>query len=197
MQRTSTTVIAVVGGGTTTLDRLADAANVRTVRADPELPALDRAVAAWGQAARMAAAYTVHDADPLSAVADAWVRLFDGVAPAGELEIAVAETVARWRARSLDLPDYYLLVDPEDWPPTRRHWYLGYLAGAAPARVVATGGDVLSRLGRLATGRWWPELDRILADVDRVVPDRAGLPGGGSPDSGSGPGLVIDGISQR
>ena len=177
MRRTPTTVIAVVGGDDGVFDRLSDAGNVRTVRPDLESPALDRAVAAWAQASRTPAPYTVHDADPLATVAEAWVGWFDGRAPAGELEVAVAETVARWRAGSLDLPDYYLLVDPEDWDRTRRHWYLGYLAATAPVRVVATAADVVERIGRLATGPWWPDLDRLLAGVERVVPDQAGLPG--------------------
>ena len=172
MQRTSTTVIAVVGE--LAVDRWGGAANVRALHPDPHTPALDRAVSAWGQAARTTAPYTLHDADPLAAVAEAWIRRYDGRGPAGELEVAVAETVARWRARSLELPDYYLVVDPETWDVTRRHWYLGYLAGAAPARVVATDGDLLPAIAHLATGRWWPDLDVLLAGVDRVVPDRAG-----------------------
>jgi hypothetical protein len=184
MERTSTTVIAVVAGqhdAAAGVARLAGAANVRTLVTDPDAPVLDRAVQAWAQVARTTAPYTVHDADPLAAVAEAWTRRFDGLGPAGELEVAVSETVARWRARSFDLPDYYLLVDPEDFEPTRRHWYLGYLAGAAPARVVAGGRDLLGTIGRLATGRWWPELDQLVAGIDRVVPDRTGLPGDMAP----------------
>ncbi len=34
----------------------------------------------------------------------------------------------------VELPDYYLVLDPESWAPTRRHWYLGVLARSA--RVV-------------------------------------------------------------
>jgi hypothetical protein len=175
MQRLSTTVVAVVGGDSDLLEQVTGAANVRTLRTDPDAPALERAVAAWNQATRITAPYAVNDADPLAAVADAWVRRFDQLGPAGELEVAVAETLARWRARSLDLPDYYLVVDPEDWSTTRRHWYLGYLAGLAPTRVVATSGDLLATIGHLATGRWWPDLDQLLAGIDQVVPDRAGL----------------------
>jgi hypothetical protein len=29
-------------------------------------------------------------------------------------------------------------------------------------------------LRRLRPGRWWPDLDELLADVDRVVPDQVG-----------------------
>jgi hypothetical protein len=176
MQRLSTTVVAVVGGSQEVVAGVKGAANVRTLPTSRDEPALQRAVAAWGQAARVTAPYSVHDADPLAAVAEAWVRRFDELAPAGELEVAVSETLTRWRAGSMDLPDYYLLVDPEGWTPTRRHWYLGYLAGLAPVRVVATHGDLLATIGHLATGRWWPDLDRLLTGIDRIVPDRAGLP---------------------
>jgi hypothetical protein len=76
----------------------------------------------------------------------------------------------------VELPDYYLLLDPEAWAPTRRHWYLGLLARSAPARVVpadpSSAAKIQAAIASLASGRWWPELDRLLADVDRVVPDR-------------------------
>ena len=88
----------------------------------------------------------------------------------------MADTLTRWRARTIELPDYYLVLDPESWAPTRRHWYLGVLARSAPARVVpadpSSAGRVQAAIATLASGRWWPELDRLLADVDRVVPDR-------------------------
>jgi hypothetical protein len=108
-------------------------------------------------------------------VADAWVRRYDQQGPPGELELAVSDTLTRWRARTIELPDYYLLLDPASWDPTRRHWFLGLLHRAAPARVVpaATTADQLqARIATLASGRWWPDLDRLLADIDRVVPDR-------------------------
>jgi hypothetical protein len=187
MQRLSTTVVTVVGGTGDLLERITGAANVRILPTDPDRSAIDRAVDAWSQALRTAVPYSLHDADPLAAVADAWVRWFDQLAPVGELEVAVAETLARWRARSLDLPDYYLAVDPEAWSPTRRHWYLGYLAGWAPMRVVATNGDLLAPIGHLATGRWWPDLDQLLTGIERIVPDQAGLagrPGGGAEPGG-------------
>jgi hypothetical protein len=89
--------------------------------------------------------------------------------------VAVAETLARWRARTIELPDYYLVLDAESFAATRRHWYLGVLRRAAPIRVipVASATDqVRTRIGKLTSGRWWPDLDRALADVDRIVPDR-------------------------
>jgi hypothetical protein len=180
-RRTSTTVIAVVGEDATAraaTERLGRGANVGWTVPEPGDAPLDRAVAAWGLASRAHAPYFVHDADPLRAVADAWVRLYDEQAPRGELELAVADALARWRPGSIELPDYYLVLDAEAWGPTRRHWYLGVLHGAAPARVVPA--DPLAAddvLEHLTAGRWWPDLDLLLDGIDRVVPDRLAVPG--------------------
>ena len=116
----------------------------------------------------------MHDADPLAAVADAWVRRFDEQGPVGELEVAVAETLARWRVGSIELPDYYLVLDAEAWGATRRHWYLGVLHQAAPARVIPVPDpDAAARtLPRLGAGAWWPDLDDLLGGIERVVPDQ-------------------------
>jgi hypothetical protein len=80
----------------------------------------------------------------------------------------VAETLARWRAGSLDLPDFYLLTDPDELPQLLRHWYLGVLGTAAPRRVVLATDSLVSTLRRLPAGPWWPELDRLLDGVDRL-----------------------------
>jgi len=107
-------------------------------------------------------------------VADAWARLFDQQGPVGELEVTVQETLARWRSGAIELPDYYLVLDADSIDPTHRHWYLGFLHRAAPVRVVpvaATAAAVTDTVGHLASGRWWPDLDRLLHGVERVVPD--------------------------
>jgi hypothetical protein len=129
-------------------------------------------------AVRAHSPYLVHDADPLAAVADTWVRRFDEAGPIGELEVAVSETLARWRVGSIEMPDYYLVLDAESWPPTRRHWYLGVLHAAAPARVVPVPDpDAAARmLPRLSAGAWWPDLDDLLAGIEQVVPDQV-VPG--------------------
>jgi hypothetical protein len=173
----NTTVVAVVApDDEKPLDGVRGA-NVRTIESEPDAPPLDRAVAAYERAKATRAPYLLHDADPLGVCdADAWARRFEGKGPAGELEVAVAETLARWRARSLDLPDYYVVVDPEALSPTLRHWYLGVLGSAAPARVVPgqPSTPVADQLGTLRPGPWWPELDRLLDGIDKVVPDQAG-----------------------
>lgn len=177
MQRVATTVIAVVGSAARACARAAGrAGNVRVVLPAPADDSLARAIAAWEQARRAHVPFFVHDADPLADVADAWVRRFDGTGPLGELEVAVGETIARWRAGSLELPDYYLVVDAVSLEVTRRHWYLGVLRRAAPARVVPVAArppGIRERISHLRAGPWWPPLDALVSDIERVVPDRA------------------------
>jgi hypothetical protein len=172
----NTTVIAVVAPPEATPLAGIHGSNIRVVRPDADAPPLERAMDAVARAKRTTAPYLLHDADPLALVERAWVARYDGHGVAGELEVAVADVLARWRARSVELPDYYLLVDPEDLGPTERHWYLGVLAAASPARVVASrpNAPVTAHLGDLRPGPWWPDLDRVLAGIDQVVPDRVG-----------------------
>jgi hypothetical protein len=173
----NTTVVAVVAptGDPSPLEHVR-AANVRVLRPDADAAALDRAVMAWEQARRTSTPYLVHDADPLAWVPDEWARRFQVEGTAGDLELAVAETLARWRARSLDLPDYYLLTDPERLSPILRHWFLGLLGSAAPSRMVTgrVGAPVADQLADLHPGPWWPGLDRVLAGIDRVLPEQLG-----------------------
>ncbi len=171
--RVNTTVVAIVTADQQLVERSA-APNVAIGRPDPELPALDRSAAAWSAAKRTGRTYFVHDADPLAELAEAWTDFFDGSAPHGSIEVARASVLARWRAGSVALPDYYLLDAPDDLTPTMRHWYLGILAGAALTRVVAREPDrsVGDHLGFLPAGRWWPPLDQLLDGIEHVVPDR-------------------------
>jgi hypothetical protein len=174
--RLSTTVVTLVGErAPECLEALRQAANVRVVRPDPREAPLERAAAAYRTAAGTHVPYLANDADPLEPVADAWIRWFDQRGPSGELEVAVSETLKRWRADTIQLPDYYLALDADAWEETKRHWYLGFLHRAAPSRVLPATGTpaaVTAQLSQLASGRWWPDLDRLLADVDRIVPDR-------------------------
>lgn len=122
--------------------------------------------------------YVVHDADPLAIVASAWIERWEGSGDVGGLEVATHAVLQRWRARALELPDYYLLIDAESLTPTARHWYLGILAGASRHRVVLAGagpGEAARALRGLRAGRWWPQLDALLAGVDRRVPDALNL----------------------
>ena len=179
MLAAQTTVVAVVAPDDALPLAHVRASNVRVLPSGGEGSTVDRAVTACEEARRTSVPYLVHDADPLGWVADAWGRFFDGEGVAGELEVAVSETLARWRARSLDLPDYYLVVDPERLTATRRHWFLGVLGSAAPVRVVPSrpSQPLVDHLPDLRPGPWWPDLDRLLNGVDRMVPDQAGRPG--------------------
>lgn len=177
MQRIPTTVVALVGTDATRWAREVGAStNVVAVIPDEDDP-LDRAVAAWSGAAGSSRTYVVHDADPLAAVARQWVALYDGTGLRGDLETAVAEVIARWRSRTLELPDYYLVLAAEDMPATLRHWFLGVLRDAAPTRVVPvqpTTAAVDRALSHLPAGRWWPDLPDLLAGIDQVAPDAVG-----------------------
>jgi hypothetical protein len=168
----------LVGPGTgAVLRALESAANVRVPTIDDDASPLDRAVTATGVAAGAHAPYLVHDADPLAVVADAWVRYFDGTGPRGELEVAVSETLARARTGAIELPDYYVVLDPEQLEATRRHFWLGLLHRDAVARVVPAHPDatsVLTALGTLGPGRWWSPLDDLLRGIEHEVPDQIG-----------------------
>jgi hypothetical protein len=189
--RVNTTVVAVVAPATGDVSPLEQvrAANVRVLRPDADAPALDRAIAAWEQARRTNTPYLLHDADPLAWVANAWARRFQQEDSPGDLEVAVAETLARWRARSLDLPDYYLLADPEGLSPILRHWFLGLLGSTAPSRVVTgrAGPPLVDRLADLHPGPWWPDLDRVLPE--QLGRTAATIP---PPPTPSGPAELIE-----
>lgn len=187
MKRLATTVVAVVGDDAEAcLRALADAANVATVAVPTEPPPDDpwtRAQEAWRRTVRSKARFTVHAVDPLAEVGEAWAAGFDSAAAPtgarGRLEVAVAGTLARWRADTIGLPDYYLVLSPDDLPVERRHWYLGVLHRAAPHRVVPVAAEreaVLAAIARLPAGRWWPELPQLLSGLDHELPDRPMVP---------------------
>ncbi|MQA83329.1 MAG: hypothetical protein GEV03_01530 [Streptosporangiales bacterium] len=178
MRRPTSTVVIVAGEQAATVVTEVDhLSNVRA-RAVGGLDLPDRAPAARDLVVRSPATYVVHDLDPLAEVADAWVDLFDGAAGHGRLEVATQTTVRTLRSGEAMLPDYYIVLGPETMPPTRRHWWLGVLAGAAPARVVpapASAAAVRDALASLGTGRWWPDPpDEWLRGLDRAVPDQVG-----------------------
>lgn len=200
----STVVCVVGEGAGELAEEVGASLNCRAVRPEPAQDPLDRAVAAWREATRAHVPWLLHDADPLAAVAEAYRAFFDEDAPDataapadgdraagaaaagttgataapagghGALEVAVQETLLRWRAGSLALPDYYLVADPDQLPPTLRHLYLGALHDQRPARVqpvTAEPEEVRRRLPRLRAARWWPELDALLGRLTRHTPD--------------------------
>ncbi|XVQ10205.1 hypothetical protein ACQP1W_48140 [Spirillospora sp. CA-255316] len=175
MRRVSSTVVVVAGAGAEqVVAGLGGLHNVRAVVSGERGPA-----GVTESVAHSSATYVVHDGDPLAEVGDAWVEYFDQAAAPGGLEVAIEAALAGLRSQRTVLPDYYVVLDPEEMPETRRHWWLGVLAGAAPARVVpapASPAAVRDVLSHLTAGRWWPDdLDGWLRGLPRVVPDQAGV----------------------
>jgi hypothetical protein len=175
VRRLNSTLVVVAGPGADgVIGGLDGLHNVRTVLAG------DRSAATVTDiVTRASATYVVHDSDPLADVRDAWVDYFDQTAPIGGLEVAIEDAIRALRAEAAVLPDYYIVLDPQDMPPTRRHWWLGVMAGTAPTRVVpapATAEAVRASLANLVTGRWWPEPAEVwLRELPHVVPDQAGI----------------------
>jgi hypothetical protein len=193
VERISATVVALIGADEEAVATLAGKANVALHDTGPSGTPIEQAAAAWEAARHAHTPYFVHGADPLAWVGQAWAARFEGTGQVGDLEVAVHETLGRWKAGAVGLPDYYVLCSPEDWAPAQRHWYLGFLGAACPLRVVVAGGhaDLATVLMELPAGPWWPDMDRLLARVEHIVPDQARFPeppgGQASPPEGETP----------
>jgi hypothetical protein len=188
--RTTEQVLAAVGRSL----------NVVLVRAEqpPDTRAgtgagLEAAAGALRRAAGITAPYVLVAADPLSAVAAAWQAMWDVTAePRGsdEFELRAAEALAAGRAKRFELPDYYLVLAEEAAPggadgpgpsgtgEPRADFYLGPLRAVRPNRVsVAAGASpeaqadaLLSELGSLRHGPWWPPLDEVFRTARGFYP---------------------------
>jgi hypothetical protein len=170
MERANSTTLVVVGGSSALLEDLDRLPNVRaaSLAGRPEA-----AVKSFVEGAQTA--YVAHDRDPLEHVAAAWVEFFDDQGTLGTLDVEVATTSGVLRRGEASLPDYYLVLDPEDLPPTWKHWWLGVLPGVAPLRVLPTEADynaIRRLLRRLPSGRTWPESTEWLNGLTRSAPDR-------------------------
>lgn len=195
MQTLSTTVLAVVGSQSAgCLASFDDARNVTVVDPPRDLDASARAMEAWARTVRSRSLYTMLDADPLAPVVQAWSSSFRQ-GPRGDLEIAVTEALGRWRAESIGLPDFYLVLNPDELSTSHRDWYLGVLHEAAPRRVIpveAEGALVADAIGGLSAGRWWPALDQMLDDIEHTLPDRLMVADESDPGRGSaGSSLIL------
>jgi hypothetical protein len=167
------TIVAVVGPDT-------DAA-LAALDALPGVEALalrdtEPAVAAR----RIAAARTpwiVHDADPLEHVAAAWIELYEERATLGTLEIEVESALAQFARGDALMPDYYIVLHPEDAPGTWRHWWCGALGHRAPRRILPSpaAGGIRRMLTALPSSRPWPEPSSWLPGLPFDIPDRVGL----------------------
>lgn len=180
MARPNSTVVVIVGDEAGRV--VAGLDGLANVRAVPRPPGDDGEQRVRAAVAQSHAAYVVHDVDPLAEVGAAWTGFFDRTAPAGTLEVAVEAALRSLRTEAAALPDYYVVLDPDALPETRRHWWFGVLAGVSPNRVVPAAADVATvrdTIGALRSGRWWPDPpDEWLHGLGRVIPDRAVLSGG-------------------
>jgi hypothetical protein len=151
--------------------------------AGPEPPPL----AAWEPGARALreaglrrATYVVVAGDPLAGVASAWRAMWDvssGPGSADRFEEQAADTLAAWRGKRFELPDYYLVLAGAEAADTGPDLYLGPLRAARPRRVAVPGGtnrsasqasaptmtaSLLEALRSLEHGPWWPPLDELI-----------------------------------
>jgi hypothetical protein len=202
--RHNPSTVVVLAGGTTepVLAAVGRSLNVVLVRpAEPPsgpAPAIDAAAAVLRRAAGITAPYVLVAADPLSPVAAAWQAMWEVTAePRGgdEFELRAAETLAAWRAKRFELPDYYLVLaeetapggaapaasgasGPAGSPGARADFYLGPLRAVRPNRVsVAAGASpeahaaaLLGELGSLRHGPWWPSLDEVFRTARGFYP---------------------------
>jgi len=170
--------------------------NVSLVRpAADEDGGLAGAAAALRRAAGISSPYVLVAADPLAAVATTWQAMWalDGQ-PHGsdEFELRAAEALASWRARQFELSDYYLVLAREQRPTGQSTvqqaagpgqepppgFYLGPLRALRPHRVAVVAASepaeqaagVLTTLGSLRHGRWWPPLDEVVDAARRFYP---------------------------
>ena len=165
--------------------------NVVLVRPEDSADGLDAAAGALRRAAGISSPYVLVAADPLAAVAAEWRAMWEiprepsrAAAPAGTeaFELRAAEALAAWRAGQFELPDYYLVLagaiqgaPGDEQPPD---FYLGPLRSVRPHRVAVAAAsepaeqaaEVLTVLGSLRHGRWWPSLDEIFRTAREFYP---------------------------
>jgi hypothetical protein len=177
--------------------------NVVLVRPPDDADGVEAAAAALRRASGVSAPYVLVPADPLAAVAAEWSAMWDlSSEPRGSdrFELRAGEALAAWRAHQFELPDYYLVLTDRTGPAEtrpagqaapddhRRDFYLGPLRSVRPHRVAVAAATepaeqaaaLLSELGSLRTGRWWPSLDEVLGTVRGFYPGALAE----SPDAG-------------
>ena len=171
MAVSSGTVVTLVGSGSSEL--ITELGTLHNVDAFSIAGDEDEAAR---RISRSPASFVVSDADPLAHVAAAWVEFFDDRISLETLLMEAEVAADALRAGRAQLPDYYLVLDPEAVEGTWRHWWFGALSSKAPTRVLpvpASSGDVRRQLRRLPTGRPWPEaFPEWLTRLQFEVPDR-------------------------
>src|SRR5262249_26946337 len=169
--------------------------NVSLVQPEETADGLEAAAGALRRAAGISSTYVLVAADPLAAVAAQWRAMWEvsrGPGGSEAFELRAAEALAAWRANRFELPDYYLVLaeeagtgpgagQPADFylRPVRsgRPHRVAVVAAAQPAAQAA---GLLSELGSLPHGRWWPSLEEIFRTARGFYPGALAE----SPDAG-------------
>jgi hypothetical protein len=190
VRRNPATVVVLAGHASEgLLAAIGRSMNVVLVRPEDSADGLDAATGALRRAAGISSPYVLVAADPLAAVAAEWRAMWEiprepSRAPAGTeaFELRAAEALAAWRAGQFELPDYYLVLAGavqaalgDEQPPD---FYLGPLRSVRPHRVAVAAAsepaeqaaEVLTVLGSLRHGRWWPSLDEIFRTAREFYP---------------------------
>ncbi len=167
--------------------------NVVLVRPDDSAEGIEAAAGTLRRAAGISATYVLVAADPLAAVAAEWQAMWEISAEtrgSEGFELRAAEALSAWRANRFELPDYYLVLAEENARPASGgsphggeaeqlpDFYLGPLRSVRPHRVavVAAGepaeqaAGLLSSLGSLRHGPWWPSLEEIIRTARGFYP---------------------------
>ncbi len=155
---------------------------------------IEAAAGALRRAAGISSPYVLVTADPLAQVAAQWQAMWEIAAePRGSeaFELAAAQALAAWRAKRFELPDYYLVLAADG--EAQENFYLGPLRAVRPHRVSVVAAaesapaeqaaGLLSALGSLRQGRWWPPLADVLDTARRFYPGALAraVPGNGLP----------------
>ncbi|MFT4051158.1 MAG: hypothetical protein QM677_02775 [Microbacterium sp.] len=177
-ENTAGTIVAVVGEASdealAALDALPGVEALSLSECEPAL--------ATRRIARTGTPWVAHDADPLGHVAAAWVELYEERSTLGALEAEVDNALELFESGAALMPDYYIVLDPQDAPDTWRHWWCGALGRHSPRRVLPVSGPSAARaaalrnlLTRLPPSRPWPHPASWLPELPYAVPDRVGL----------------------
>jgi len=196
MRRNPSTVVVLAGQASEGLLAVVGRSmNVSLVRAGDAAGELDAAADALRRAAGISSPYVLVAADPLAAVGAEWRAMWEvSRRPDGSeaFELRAAEALAAWRANRFELPDYYLVLAEEAGAGTGAgqpaDFYLGPLRSVRPHRVAvvaaaepaAQAAGLLSELGSLPHGRWWPSLEEIFRTARGFYPGALAE----SPDAG-------------
>jgi hypothetical protein len=190
MRRESATVVSLTGEITgSLLAALGRSGNVSIARpaaaSDKQEEAGGRPLSGWEpgaramrEAARRRSMFVIVPDDPLAGVATAWSTMWEPTAGPGApqaFEAQAAQTLAAWRDKQFELPDYYLVTAPAERDATGPDFYLGPMHAVRPRRVAVAGvaaadaaaqaALLLDTLRSLEHGPWWPPLDELLDAV--------------------------------